>query len=288
MNKSINYKMECSHRGKPVVLNDKVLYSSFPISKTLFDKEFLEEIKNNDKEIKLNEINSSGYRSDEFIKTHNGHHVLFSGCSYTFGSGMLIDEVWSKRLYNMISRDKVCSGYFNLGVQGSSAINQITDIFKYCETYGNPDCIFLNIPDLYRFYTFDLDDNGVYDGWYDEKSLNILQVLNFQYYLMLDQYCKSKNIKLFCTSWCIIGELKTDKFSKNIQKFNSFYKMNFFNIASHVLLYKKNNKDDLYAELARDDGHLGNAYHEYWSLFMYGKYLSFYEKYKEYNDYSWD
>jgi hypothetical protein len=278
MSKLINYKMQCRLKNSFVVLNDEILYSSFPISKTLFHTNFLEEIKNNEKEIKLNEINSSGYRSDEFVKNHNGHHILFSGCSYTFGSGLLIDEVWSKRVYDMISKDKVCSGYFNLGVPGSSILNQITDIFKYCETYGNPDCIFLNIPDLYRFYTFDLDDNGVHDGIYDEKSLNILELLSFQYYLMLDQYCKSKNIKLFCTSWSIIGESKTDKFSKNIQKFTSFYKMNIFNIANHVVLYKKNNKNDSYAELSRDDGHVGNAYHDYWAKFIYGKYLSFYGK----------
>ena len=278
MSKLINYQMKCKPVSNVSVLNDKILYDSFPISKILFNTFILKKIKNNNKEIKLNEINSSGYRSDEFIKTHNGHHLLFSGCSYTWGSGMLIDEVWSKRVYDMISKDKVCSGYFNLGVPGSSILNQITDIFKYCKTYGNPDVIFLNIPNMYRFYTFDLNNNSVYDGVYEEKSLDILELLNFQYYLMLDQYCKSKNIKLFCISWSIVGESKTDKFSKNIQKFSSFYRMNVLDIANSVLLYKKNNKNDLYAELSRDNVHLGNAYHEYWAKFIYGRYLSFYGK----------
>jgi len=278
MDRLINYKMQCVRKNSPVVLNDEILYNSIPMSKTLFDKSFLEKIKNNDRAIKLKEINSNGYRSDEFTKNHNGHHILFSGCSYTFGSGLLIDEVWSKRVYDRICKDKLCSGYFNLGVSGSSIFNQITDIFKYCKTYGNPDCIFLNIPDLYRFYTFDLNDNNVYDGSYDEESLNMLELLSFNYYLMLDRYCESNNIKLFCISWSIIGESKTDKFSKNIQSFKSFYKMNIFNIANHVLLYKKNNKDDTYSELSRDNGHVGNAYHDYWARFIYKKYLDFYGK----------
>jgi hypothetical protein len=274
MSKLINYQMKCRLVNSFTVLNDKILYGSSPISKMLFNEYFFKM----NKEIKLKDLNSNGYRSDEFIKTHNGHHLLFSGCSYTFGSGMLIDEVWSKRVYDMISKNKVCSGYFNLGVPGSSMLNQITDIFKYCKTYGNPDSIFLNIPNLHRLYTFDLNDNVVRDGIYDKQSLDMLELLSFQYYLMLDQYCKSKNIKLFCTSWSIVGESETDKFSKNIQKFSSFYKMNIFNIANHVLLYKKNNKDDLYAELSRDNGHVGNAYHEYWAKFIYGKYLSSYGK----------
>ena len=95
---------------------------------------------------------------------------------------------------------------------------------------------------------------------------------------MLDRYCESNNIKLFCISWSIIGESKTDKFSKNIQSFDSFYKMNIYDIANYVLLYKKNNEDDLYAELSRDSGHVGNAYHDYWARFIYKKYLDFYAK----------
>ena len=80
------------------------------------------------------ELNSNGYRSDEFIDEHKFKHIIFSGCSYTWGSGLLINEVWSKKVYDLILKNEKLSGYFNLGVPGSSIINQIIDIFKYCKT----------------------------------------------------------------------------------------------------------------------------------------------------------
>ena len=34
------------------------------------------------------EINSKNFRSNEFIKKHEGKHILFSGCSVTSGVGL--------------------------------------------------------------------------------------------------------------------------------------------------------------------------------------------------------
>ena len=94
-------------------------------------------------EIKKNEINSLNFRSDNFIKTHEGLHIVFSGCSNTWGTGL-----------NKILKENPCSGYFNLGILGTSVASQIINLFKYFKEYGNPDIIFINFPDLLRFYGY--------------------------------------------------------------------------------------------------------------------------------------
>ena len=47
-------------------------------------------------------LNSKNFRCEEFESNHEGEHLLFSGCSTTFGIGLEEDEVWSKKLYNRI------------------------------------------------------------------------------------------------------------------------------------------------------------------------------------------
>ena len=49
-------------------------------------------------------INSHGYRCDEFTTNHKGKHVLFSGCSNTYGVGLKKEEVWAYKVYNKINK----------------------------------------------------------------------------------------------------------------------------------------------------------------------------------------
>jgi hypothetical protein len=260
-------------------INKDILFSDSPKSKITKNSIFL----NNKFFISTNqnEINSSGYRSDEFVDDHKFNHIIFSGCSYTWGSGINKDKVWSKIVYDLISKNKKLSGYFNLGVPGSSIINQITDIFKYCKTYGNPNVIFLNIPDPRRFYIYNKALDVFHDGNYEIDSLSIIKILNFQYYFLLDQYCNSNNIQLYCFSWNDQSKLFDKNNDNIINNFKNFYRLNIKENANHVLEYKNNNKGDTFSDTAADGVHLGTAHHDYWANFIY-------KKYKEYNDYSWD
>jgi len=260
-------------------INKDILFSQSPKSKITKNSILL-----NNKffiNVNQNEINSSGYRSDEFTKIHNGQHILFSGCSYTWGSGINKDKVWSKKVYDLISKNENCSGYFNLGIPGSSMLNQIADIFKYCKTYENPNVIFLNIPDPRRFYIYNKTLDIFHDGNYEMESLNIIKILNFQYYFLLDQYCNSNNIQLYCFSWNDQSKLFDKNNNNIINNFKNFYRLNIKENANHVFEYKSNNKGDDFSDTAADGIHLGTAHHDYWANFIY-------KKYKEYNDYSWD
>ena len=226
-----------------------------------------------------NEINNNGFRSDNFTTVHNGKHILFAGCSYTWGSGLKIDEVWSKITYNKISKDTKCSGFFNIGVPGTSIINQIFFIFKYCNIYGNPDIIFLNIPDFKRFYFYNRKDKNFYDGGYVGEFIeNTIERLSFEYYYMLEQYCIINGIKLYSFSW-YLSEKNTRSFMRNgrttdsvLKNFKTFYKYSQNEVIDFIFEYKEKNKKDKFLDLARDKDHLGTAYHAFWSQFILDKF----------------
>jgi hypothetical protein len=206
-------------------------------------------------------LNSYNFRSDNF-KNNSKPHILFNGCSNTFGLGLYKNEMWSKIVYDKINHN---SGYFNLSVPGTGIIDQIVNFFKYFNTYGNPDVIFFNIPNLERFYTY--ENNVVINSEYDRKSLPILQLISYQYYLMLEQYCKSNNINLFSFSW----SPETEKFMSFYFK-NTFYKINSKDMYEKIYQYKNKSNED-FLIVARDGDHFGIGYNLYWANLIYNKYI---------------
>lgn len=236
---------------------------------------FNNRLKSTNLNLKKNEINSLNFRSDEFIKTHKGLHIIFSGCSNTWGTGLNKEELWSYKLYNKILKENPCSGYFNLGILGSSVASQIINLFKYFKEYGNPNIVFINFPDLLRFYGYSDKAKIFFDSFYKEQSKQILELINFQYYFMLDQYCKSNNIKLYSFSW-IESKQKTPMnhkiFEVPFHSFNSYYKINKQDIENYIKVYKENNPNQDFIDFARDNEHPGIGHNEYWSNFMYNIY----------------
>jgi hypothetical protein len=226
--------------------------------------------------VKKEELNSLNFRSDEFTKNHEGLHVVFSGCSNTWGTGLFENEIWANKVYNLISKQEKCSGYFNLAILGSSLQSQIFNLFKYFKEYGNPNVIFINFPDLLRSFMYDQETNGFYDAIYKKNSKEILNLISFQYYFMLDQYCKSNNIKLYSFSWIESKYVSyTDKIIEvPLDSFDSYFKINSKEIFSYLNEQKSTDKKNKFLEIARDDEHPGIAFHDYWSNFIYNKYIT--------------
>jgi hypothetical protein len=212
-------------------------------------------------ECKEGEINDFYYRSDSFKKNHKGVNVLFSGCSNTSGVGLYKEEMWSSLVLKKINNN---SGYFNLSIPGSSIINQIADIFKYCYTYGNPQVIFFNMPNLHRFYYY--KKNILRNGHYNKQALPVIKILIFQYYLMLEQYCKTNNIQLYSFSW----NKETEDFLSSHFK-ETFYSIDEDDILNFVYEYKEKTNNPI--SINTKDGHFGVAYNLYWADFIYNKYL---------------
>ena len=221
------------------------------------------------KDITHNGINSLGFRSDEFTNVHNDLHVLFSGCSFTWGTGLDIEQTWGYKLYQKINSNKKCSGFFNLGSPGTSFIFQIANLFKYFRLYGNPNILFLNMTEILRFYSYSVNRNVILDAKYKREYLPIFKILVYQNYLLLEEYCKTNNIKLISFSW----EQETEDF---LDTFKTFYKINQDKIYKDIHdNFNKNSSNSKFIELmAKDNLHYGEIFHEIWYEKIYEKYLN--------------
>lgn len=95
-------------------------------------------------------INSYGFRSDEFSSEHQGKHVLFAGCSVTFGDSMFLENSWAKVLYNKLSEYDNISGYYNIGMPSASILDVASLIKTYFDTVAVPDLVLINLPAMVR------------------------------------------------------------------------------------------------------------------------------------------
>lgn len=93
----------------------KSLKSNTKYTTTWYER-YVGVIDNNEIEYSLN---SSGQRCDEFKKTHEGKHILFAGCSITFGEGLPI-------LLNT-----------SLNIKGQPLLNDENDIVNWEKEYDS-------------------------------------------------------------------------------------------------------------------------------------------------------
>ena len=103
-------------------------------------------------------INSYGFRSEEFYSEHEGKHVLFAGCSVTFGDSMFIEDSWAKVLYNKLAETNSLSGYYNIGMPSASITDVASLLRTYIELIAIPDVVFINLPAIIRDDGAGIDD----------------------------------------------------------------------------------------------------------------------------------
>lgn len=216
-------------------------------------------------------FNFDGFRSDDFTKNHDGKHILFAGCSVTFGVGLDFEWTWAHRLYSKINQNEKLSGYYNLGHCGGKITEIIFNIFLYCKKYSKPDVIFLLMPTIGR----ELSPNEDVSNYRGDEEL----FMNYTYkhsqardaYLMLEEYCNSNNIKLISKTW----DKHYGLFSTNnaFKDFSTYIPNNLDYFTNLLALYVEKNKEDKYAMNARDNDHAGNA-------FAYAESEIFYDVYR--------
>jgi hypothetical protein len=215
-------------------------------------------------------LNKYNYRSDEFFIKHEKQHVLFMGCSETQGIGGNLEECWSYMLYEKLKYEFNLSGYFNIGIAGSSIIQQIMNYYKYELLFGKPKTIFLLVPDVFRGYMINSNNNYVKHStaMFSEKMIS--EEIYFQFFInsilairQFELYCKSNNIKLLWSSWYQPESLMFNEF-----KFNNFFPMYSENISPEQMYekypeYRKYN--DMSKDLHKRDMHNGVLFHRYWA-----------------------
>lgn len=164
--------------------------------------------------------NIHGYRSENFTGKHK---LLILGCSQTVGHGMINEFTWPFLLSKKLNMDfaRIASG-------GDSIQAQVSKAFEYFRVYGNPEIIVGTFP-LYRLEFPYVKNHLERKDYADRNGKKIQQIsipggdrpkymklpydtaftlpreaaifYNFMFIKMLDQYCKSNNIKLIWNIW---------------------------------------------------------------------------------------
>lgn len=210
-----------------------------------------------DKEITY-EINLDGHRSDIFKKDHKETHILFSGCSYTFGESLPYKKSWSGYLHKKISEKIKLSGYYNLAYPGGGIDIIINNIYKYCNKYGSPNAIFLFLPEASRkniwykdrYYSVMSGDEHFYDLYWGKENATYTiynQLKNFEY------FCNKANIFLRWATWS----------EKDIDIYSKLNFSNYLNIDKNQIIDSAKNYEESsskYFMSARDNSHPGLAY----------------------------
>ena len=284
------------------ILHASIRYSN-KLNEFLVDKGSVKDVENFKKLNYSFVTNKQGFRCEEFIKTHSKKHILFAGCSHTFGYGSKYEEVWSHILYNKLLSEEPLSGYFNLGVEGASIIEIITNVYRYIRQYTKPDVIFLLLPDLER------------DFRYLKNPDILLTPFVIEFYKQFEDYCVSNNIKLISTTWVIPEQdlswhkIKNDLniikpnyrfvdetgymrpsaedsyfefgvrnpyeqcvlLEKNVDTFKNINALKFSKKIYEYCLKNKDRKDLM--ETLDGSKHYGIAYHDAWSEYFYERYL---------------
>jgi hypothetical protein len=217
--------------------------------------------------------NESGYRCDNFTKQTDRVRVVFSGCSETEGVGNNIEDTWSFLVHKYLKNYYDVDGYFNLGLSGIGYEKIISNLLNFIKIYGDPDYIFILLPNIGRWIEW-IDDYKGYqqiglNPWHngkknkndttlkDQRDILINFILTMR---LFESYCEAKNIKLLWATW---DQKDEDNYSFLLKKgiFKNFIRVKNDKIEASLLVDKTNNPKKL---LARD-GHLGLGFHELWA-----------------------
>lgn len=202
-------------------------------------------------------INSHGLRSDEFSKRHSGKHIVFAGCSFTFGDGLPLEYTWPHKVYTEIKKRERVSGYYNISQSGASGNWILIQALKYVRDYGCPDVMFINLPEVTR------------ELGYQENS-ELSQEVTQNLYSILQGLVTLSGGRVIAFSW--------DEHVNNSFKGKDFYRYSSQkDKMPHMFLFSQGYKPtgtfiDNFLMTAMDDAHPGIAEHDFYSNFAYHLY----------------
>jgi hypothetical protein len=225
---------------------------------TTYPRTWAEELYDNRKNFDPNveyvnyKLNNFGHRCDNFKKQHEKRHVLFAGCSFTFGEGLGYKENWSGQLYSKIEKEYDCDGYYSLGFQNGFISHIVYSVLKYCEQFGNPEFLFCFFPDAVRKITHDKKDNFIISYQFNDIESAEGRARAYYSIYFLEKYCQINNIKLYWSSW----------HKEDSEYYGQLPFKRFFHIKEEEILLHSDNsqKNHPLYRMARDRAHPGLRY----------------------------
>lgn len=230
--------------------------------------------------------NSYGWRCDEFIDNHKDKkHILFAGCSETWGEGSIIEDCWSHILYNKINKTVSCSGFFSIGIPGGGVDDIFNVVSEYVDEFGLPDNIFLMLPNVPRhseyltkedysiansgFYRVGAYTEGETDqptiGQYTMSEYNTNVIHHYLNIKIFENLLNRTKCNFFWSTW-------DNEFIQDLKKFN-LHGNNFTDtyISPEEAYIEYNNNSNLNME--KPDGHHGTIFHNAWADKFYKEYI---------------
>ena len=215
---------------------------------------------------KVFRLNSYKYRSDEFTKKHDGKHILFAGCSVTYGDGVWEENIWARKVYDSISETEKTSGYFNIGSNGASPIEILDLIFTYCFTFGIPDEIFVSFPEFNR----DITEEALTDDLKGKEANRFIMMLGW-----LKLMCKHEGVGLYVMNWHYQFPERRDILAayRAIDNYGDFTEKE---IEEFMFEYDEERRHThprfKFFRIGFDNGHPGISPHAFWGSMMYNMY----------------
>jgi hypothetical protein len=206
-------------------------------------------------------FNNESYRCDNFNLEKTNNNFLFSGCSYTFGSGLPYNSTWAYQLNKDLNGDQ----FYNLGLNANSQKAIIYDIYNYIRKYGKPKAVFVLFPDISRLvgFTESLSSIEVMTRLLNEsndgsKNFFTNDLLYFDFYnsvCALEDYLESMGIPFLWGTWHQETENVLNLLSKNFKNYIKIF------TNENALKYFSNNKNNTFStrywERSRDVTHPG-------------------------------
>lgn len=228
-------------------------------------------------------LNEDGFRSESFnILNSDSLNILYAGCSWTFGDGVLLEDSWPAKLSELL-KEKIEKQikYFNVSVLGGSTQLIIKNIMAFISKYGKPDYLFMNLPGSNRAMVLNKKTETFFNATLVPDALN--QELNrkdFKRYVdnyesrenllaisimmsLLESFCESSKIKLLWTTYDPLIEMAIPYMDlKNFVKDKHVFVKDNKAFKSFSNLTKYPNLENIpYWEVAWNNTHPGAAWH---------------------------
>lgn len=225
-------------------------------------------------------LNEHGFRTKQFKSLDkNVTNILTAGCSNTFGFGLDEDYVWPNILNNNLNNVNL----YNIAISGLDVAGIITNIFVFCQRYGNPEYLFLLLPPFNRTFTLKddhlimqqeplfKDSNDMVKNILKKKSfLPPLLYNNLLFIKNLEIFCKHNNIKLLWHCWDDNSQL----IYENVGYANNISFKNFMIEKEKLLKLKNNETLQNYKNwhFADDKNHYGYSIQIAWANMFYNSF----------------
>lgn len=276
---------------KKIIDKNELFFSSKKIISAYYEESLKEPFYRENKFPSIKEIdgikyhyNSHGHRCDEFKNNHLKKHILFAGCSETFGVCSPYGTAWPEYTYNFLDQEN--SGFFKLGHPGGGWQLILKSIMNYIDLFGDPDELYILFPNLERkiepkkigkeiFFLnivyspieseeYYFNENGKYTEneylyWFFEFKERMI---------LFEKFCKLKNINLYWSTHML-------KFSEELSAVNEFSRyvdLEINKMSDYILDEYSKKEIDAEGAILRSDGHAGYIAHKYWAKkFLDGK-----------------